>query len=133
MNGVLIAARASLFYTQQTKNAGRLHTLESTSRHINAIMPTRQPKALHPSWQTIPLILSMMQSYNPPVEWFYYLTYISHMLCKSKPTHIARANLMSLLRARPIVQMWHEAPLSEIYDGEEPNLPLMLEETNVFN
>jgi hypothetical protein len=93
-------------------------------------MPSQQPTVLRPSWQKIPSIFSTIQSYIPAIEWFYYLTYISHIICKSESAHIAKANLICLLRARPTIQMWHEALLSEMYDDDEPNLPSMLEGTN---
>jgi hypothetical protein len=93
-------------------------------------MPSQQPTVLRPSWQTIPSIFSTIQSYIPAIEWFYYLTYTSHIICKSESAHIAKANLICLLRARPTIQMWHEALLSEMYDDDEPNLPSMLEGTN---
>jgi hypothetical protein len=103
------------------------------SHYIKATMPTQQPKILRPSWETIPSILSTIQSYTSAVEWFYYMTYISHILCKSESSHIAKANLISLLRARPTIQMWHEALLSEMHDEDEPNLPSVLEDTNFLN
>ena len=78
----------------------------------------------------IPSIFSTIQSYTSAVEWFYYLTYISHIICKSESAHIAKANLISLLRARPTIQMWHEALLSEMYDEDEANFPSMLEGTD---
>jgi len=93
-------------------------------------MSSQQPTILRPSWQTIPSIFSTIQSYIPAVEWFCYLTYISHIICRSESAHIAKANLISLLRTRPTTQMWHEALLSEMYDEDEPNLPSMLEGTN---
>ncbi|KAI4951584.1 hypothetical protein J4E86_007000 [Alternaria arbusti] len=89
---------------------------------------TQQPKVFRPSWYTIPAIFSTIQSYTSAVEWFYYLTFISHILCKSDSAHIAKAHLISFLRARPHIQMWHEALLSEMYDEDEPNLPSVLEE-----
>jgi hypothetical protein len=55
------------------------------------------------------------------------------MLCESESAHIAKASLISFLRARPAIQMWHEALLSEIYDENEPNLPSVLEGTDFLN
>ena len=94
---------------------------------------TQQPKLLRPSWHTIPAIFSTIQSYTSAVEWFYYLTFISHILCKSDLAHIARAHLISFLRARPRIQMWHEALLSEMYDEDQPNLPSVLEGANLLH
>ncbi|KAG9184956.1 hypothetical protein G6011_11786 [Alternaria panax] len=96
-------------------------------------MSSQQPKVLRPSWETIPSIFSTIKSYTSAVEWFYYLTYISHMMCKSESAHIAKANLIGLLRTRPTIQMWQEALLSEMYDEDEPNLPSMLEGSNFLN
>jgi len=94
---------------------------------------TQQRKVHRPSWYTIPAILTTIQSYTSAVEWFYYLTFISHILCKSDSAHIAKAHLISFLRARPRIQMWHEALLSETYDEDEANLPSVLESTNLLD
>lgn len=104
-----------------------------TLRGFTEMEYTQQPKVFRPSWYTIPAIFSTIQSYTSAVEWFYYLTFISHILCKSDSAHIAKAHLISFLRARPHIQMWHEALLSEMYDEDEPNLPSVLEGTNLLH
>jgi len=107
--------------------------ISSILRGFTEMESTEQPKVLRPSWYTIPAIFSTIQSYTSAVEWFYYLTFISHMICKSGSAHIAKAHLISFLRARPHTQMWHEALLSEMYDEDEPNLPSVLEGTNLLH
>ena len=94
---------------------------------------TQQRKIFRPSWYTIPAIFSTVQSHSSAVEWFYYLTFISHIICRSDSAHIAKAHLISFLRARPHIQMWHEALLLEMYDEDEPNLPSVLEGTNLLH
>ncbi|KAH6881351.1 hypothetical protein BKA58DRAFT_395782 [Alternaria rosae] len=107
--------------------------ISSTSRDFTEMEYTQQPKVLRPSWYTVPAIFSIIQSYTSAVEWFYYLTFISHILCKSDSAHIAKAHLISFLRARPHIQMWHEALLSEMYDEDELNLPSVLEGTDLMH
>jgi len=107
--------------------------ISSTLRGFTEMEYTQQPKVLRPSWCTIPAIFSTIQSYTSEVEWFYYLTFISHILCKSDSAHIGKAHLISFLRARPRIQMWHEALLTEMYDQDEPNLPSVLGSTNLLH
>ena len=126
---MLLIPQSSSDYSQQFDNTERL-CIPGSSSYINVAMPSQRPTVLRSSWETIPSIFSTVKSYTSIVEWFYYLTYISHIICKSESAHIAKANLVSLLRTRPAIQMWHEALLSEMYDEDEPNLPSMLEGTN---
>jgi hypothetical protein len=107
-----------------------LQMVSSTSHCLGETKSTQQPKVLRPSWDTIPTIFATIQSYTSAIEWFYYLTFISHILCKSDSAHVANAGLGSFLRARPHIQMWHEALLSEMHDEDEPNLPSILESIN---